>query len=121
VLEFKQENPLRFVGCCGAYCKTCKVFIQKFCRGCKLGYTEGDRDINKAKCLMKVCCFKEKKLEFCGDCPDYKQCKIIHDFYNKNGYKYKKYRQSLEFIQNKGYDEFLRLAERWKGAYGKLI
>ncbi len=70
---------------------------------------------------MKVCCFKEKKLETCGDCSDYKQCKIIHDFYNKNGYKYKKYRQSLEFIQNKGYDEFLRLAERWKGAYGKLI
>lgn len=23
-----EENSFRFVGCCGAYCKTCKQFIE---------------------------------------------------------------------------------------------
>ena len=69
---------------------------------------------------MKVCCFKEKKLETCGGCPDYSQCGTIQGFYRKNGFKYKKYRQSIEFIQEKGYNEFIRLADEWNGAYGKL-
>lgn len=27
-----EENSIRFVGCCGAYCKTCKPFIEGFSR-----------------------------------------------------------------------------------------
>jgi len=36
-----QEKTIRFIGCCGAYCKTCKAFIDGSCKGCKLGYQEG--------------------------------------------------------------------------------
>ena len=109
-----------YIGCCGAYCKTCKPFIEGFCKGCKLGYGDGKRDINKAKCKIKVCCFKEKKLATCADCPDLSTCKIIFSFRDKSGYKYKKYKQSMEFIKDHGYARFIELADQWKGPYGKL-
>ncbi len=114
------ENPNILIGCCGAYCKTCKSFSQNICKGCKIGYTNGERDINKARCKIKTCCFRDKKLETCADCPDFYNCGILNDFYGKNGYKYKKYKESIEFIIHKGYGEFLKSAYKWNGAYGKL-
>lgn len=120
----KQEddiaNQIRLIGCCGAYCKTCPPFIEKFCKGCKLGYDTGDRDITRAKCKIKVCCFKEQKLETCADCLDYPGCNVIQEFYTKNGYKYKKYKQSMEYIRKNGYQKFISLTDNWKRAYGKL-
>jgi hypothetical protein len=119
----KEDNiakEIRLIGCCGAYCKTCPPLIENYCKGCKLGYDTGKRDINDAKCKMKVCCFKEKKLETCADCPDYFTCKIMFDFHSKNGYKYKKYKQSIEFIRKNGYAEFLKTSKDWKRAYGRL-
>jgi hypothetical protein len=113
-------NEIRLIGCCGAYCKTCPPFIEHYCKGCKLGYDAGKRDINDAKCKMKVCCFKEKNLETCADCPDYLTCGIIYEFQRKTGYKYKKYKQSIEFIRKNGYVEFLKNTKDWKRAYGKL-
>ncbi|MFH2106515.1 MAG: DUF3795 domain-containing protein [Candidatus Micrarchaeota archaeon] len=110
----------RYIGCCGAYCKTCKVFIEGVCKGCKLGYIEGKRDIGKAKCIMKICCFKEKKMETCADCPKCPDCNIIHNFYSKRGFKYKKYKQAIEFIKKNGYSKFVKLADEWNGPYGKL-
>jgi hypothetical protein len=118
--EQKTESPKSYIGCCGAYCKTCKAFREGFCKGCKLGYENGERDINRAKCRMKVCCFGERKLETCADCPDYAECRTIREFYGKNGYKYKKYEDALEFIRKNGYPKFIRLAGKWRGAYGKL-
>jgi hypothetical protein len=111
---------VREIGCCGAYCKTCRALKDKSCRGCKLGYENGERDISKARCAMKVCCFGERQLETCADCPDYPSCETIHGFYSKNGYKYGKYRQTTEFIRENGYDKLLAVADRWKGAYGSL-
>jgi len=114
------EKPERYVGCCGAYCKSCKSFIEGFCKGCKLGYSEGKRDINKAKCIIKRCCFGEKKFETCVDCSRYSNCEIIQGFYSKNGFKYKKYREALEFVRANGYQKFLEASKNWRGAYGKL-
>ncbi|KQC04731.1 MAG: hypothetical protein APR53_03085 [Methanoculleus sp. SDB] len=114
------ENPVRFVGCCGACCRTCKPFVEGFCKGCKLGYDTGERDISKARCPMKVCCFGQRNLETCADCPDYSACTIISGFYDKKGYKYKKYRQSIEFIRKNGYKQFLEKTRNWKGPYGTL-
>ena len=109
------------IGCCGAYCKTCRTSATgNHCRGCKLGYEEGERDINKARCRIKVCCFKERKLETCADCPDYSTCEIIYSFHDKSGYKYKKYKQSIEFIKKNGYAKFIEMANDWNGPYGKL-
>ena len=112
---------IREIGCCGAYCKTCLIYrAGGNCQGCKLGYDSGERDIAKARCRMKLCCFRDKKLETCADCPDYPTCDIIHGFYAKNGYKYRKYRESIEFIRQNGYREFMQAADTWKGPYGRL-
>ena len=119
-MELPLIDPIRFIGCCGAYCKTCKPFIEGFCKGCKLGYAEGERDIKKAKCSMKVCCFRERELETCADCPDYGSCPTIQNFHNKKPFKYKKYKQSIEFIRNNGYERFITMADGWKNAYGTL-
>lgn len=89
------ESSIKFIGCCGAYCKTYPPFIERYFKGCKIGYDTGERDINKAKCKMKVSCLKERKLETCAYCSNYHGCNIIHGFYSKNGYKYKKYKQSI--------------------------
>jgi hypothetical protein len=116
-----EESPLRFIGCCGAYCKTCKALRDGTCKGCKLGYEKGNRDISKSKCPIKVCCFRDKKMETCADCDDYSICKIITEFYSeKKGYKYKKYRESIDFIREKGYPQFLKFANDWNGPYGRL-
>jgi hypothetical protein len=113
-------KDVRYIGCCGAYCRTCRALTDGTCRGCKLGYDSGERDINRSRCRMKVCCFKERALETCADCPECPECLILQDFYAKKGYKYKKYRQSLEFIGENGYASFIRKADDWKGPYGRL-
>jgi hypothetical protein len=67
-----------------------------------------------------VCCFGKKRLETCADCPEYPVCDTIRTFQSKKGYKYRNYRESLEFIRKNGYPAFIRLADTWKGAYGRL-
>ncbi len=112
---------IREIGCCGAYCKTCRTSSSGInCRGCKLGYESGKRDINKARCKIKVCCFKERQLETCAECKAYPSCQLIHGFHDKSGYKYKKYKQSMDFIKKKGYADFLKAADNWKGPYGRI-
>ena len=106
------------IGCCGAYCKTCPAFLEQSCRGCKIGYENGERDISKAKCKMKVCCISNKH-QTCADCDEYAACNTINGFYSKNGYKYGKYKQATMFIRKNGYDAFLETANKWKNAYGK--
>lgn len=113
-------NPNRNIGCCGAYCKTCKPFISANCKGCKIGFDTGERDINKAKCKIKLCCFRDRKLDTCADCPDLDNCKIISTFHNKTGYKFKKYKQAIEFIRKNGYSKFIQSTDSWNNAYGKL-
>ena len=71
----------RYIGCCGAYCKTCKPFIDGACKGCKIGFDSGQRDINKAKCKIKLCCFRDSEFDTCADCPKLESCQIIGDYY----------------------------------------
>jgi hypothetical protein len=113
-------NPRRYIGCCGAYCGTCKPYLEGFCKGCKLGFDTGERDINRAKCRIKLCCFRDKKYDTCADCPEFESCDIIGGLYAKNGYKYRKYKQAVEFIRKNGYPKFIEFADKWRGAYGKL-
>jgi len=107
------------VGCCGAYCGTCREYTGKKCRGCKTGYDNGVRDITKARCPMKVCCI-QRELQSCGDCPDYATCDTIKSFHGKKGYKYTKYHQALEHIRENGYTDFLKKTSSWRNASGKL-
>ena len=89
-------------------------------RAAKLGYDDDERDIRAARCAMKRCCLIDKKMETCSDCTEYGDWPIIQGFFAKKGYKYKKYRESLEFIRKYGYKTFLELARSWKGVYGRL-
>ena len=81
-------NDTEKIGCCGAYCKTCREF-QKTCKGCKLGYWDGSRDLTRAKCKIKRCCLT-KGYVTCADCRDYDHCVIIQAFIHHPGYKYAK-------------------------------
>ncbi len=110
---------MKEIGCCGAYCRTCKALKEGSCKGCKLGYDKGERDLSKARCRMKICCFKERGLETCADCKDMDTCDIIQPWFEK-GYKYWCYKAHLEFIRENGYDRFLRQADKWKDARGNL-
>ena len=116
---------IREIGCCGAYCRTCmeqqkqKYPNERTCLGCKLGYESGKRDLSKAKCEIKVCCFREKQLETCADCKDF-PCPILFGFWSKKGWKYQQYKKQLEYLKQNGYVVFLRNADAWKGPHGKL-
>ena len=90
------------------------------CRGCKLGYSTGERDINKAKCRIKLCCFRDKKLETCADCNDFNVCDVIDNFQDKSGKKHRKYKETIRFIIDNGYDKFKEKADKWNGPYGRL-
>lgn len=105
------------IGCCGAYCKTCREF-QNTCKGCKLGYSDSSRDLSRAKCKIKKCCLI-KEHSTCADCKEYDDCEIIQTFIQHPGYKYIKYKQALEFIRARDYAAFLQVAESRKNVYGK--
>jgi len=111
---------LPHIGCCGAFCGSCPCLADHSCNGCKLGYDEGKRDIRAARCAIKRCCFMDRKLGTCADCNDFPTCVTIQGFFAKNGYKYRKYRESLEFIRLHGYLPFITAARSWKRAYGGL-
>ena len=108
------------IGCCSAYCKTCRAFRDGHYRGCRLGYESGQRDINRAKCRIKVCCMREKHLQTCTECDDYSSCTILQNWYEKAGSKYHRYKTSAEFIREHGYDRFVEIADKWKDSRGKL-
>jgi hypothetical protein len=114
-----ETDPRLYIGCCGAYCKPCKALKEGACQGCKLGYAGGERDISRSKCKIKVCCYRDKKLMTCADCPGLDTCPTANEFYAKNGQKYKKYRQAVEFIRNYGYERFADVAAGWNNAYGR--
>ncbi len=116
----RDEPAASYIGCCGAYCGTCRVLAEGQCKGCKLGYLDGRRDITKARCAMKVCCVT-RTLAACGECPDLTSCGTIATFFGHAGYKYRRYRQATEFIRMYGVTAFLTQAEGWTGAYGRLV
>lgn len=66
------------IGCCGAYCGTCREY-RNTCNGCKTGYLDGSRDLSRARCKMKKCCLSRGGVT-CGDCGEYESCEIIQSF-----------------------------------------
>jgi hypothetical protein len=111
-------NDEVLLGCCGAYCKTCPVFADSHCKGCKVGYADNSRDLSRARCKIKVCCITKNYIS-CADCSDSDNCELINAFHGKKGYKYKKYREALTFIKKFGYSKFFSIANKWKRQYGQ--
>jgi hypothetical protein len=108
---------LKEIGSCGAYCRTCRAYGGA-CKGCRIGYDTGERDIAKARCRIKLCCLS-RQLETCAACSEYVTCEVLGALHGKSGYKYGKYRQALDYIRENGYEAFLVVADCWTGAYGK--
>lgn len=111
-------NDTLLLGCCGAYCRTCRVYGEHLCRGCKTGYASGERELPKAKCKIKVCCIGKGRAS-CADCPEYPACGTIQPFHSRPGYKYRKYREAILFIRKHGYGAFFRIANGWTMQYGR--
>ncbi len=105
------------MGCCGAYCASCREFLST-CKGCTKGYTDGSRDLSLAKCKIKICCISKGYI-CCADCPELEGCPLIQTFFAK-GYKYSRYHASIEFIRSQGYEAFRQATASWTCAYGKL-
>jgi hypothetical protein len=105
------------IGCCGAYCRTCRIY-RTHCKGCKIGYDVGERDVAKARCGIRVCCL-QRRLATCADCSRYSTCGILGSFHGKTGYKYGKYGQALDYVRDNRYEAFLEVADHWTNAYGK--
>lgn len=93
--------------------------LKEYCKGCKIGFDTSKRDINNAKCRIKLCCFRDNKFETCADCSKLESCNIIGSWHGRAGNKYKKYKQAIEFIKKEGYPKFVKLADKWKNTYGK--
>jgi hypothetical protein len=108
------------IGCCSAYCGKCASYTGGTCKGCKLGYDTGEKHINKARCKIKLCCFRNKKLDTCADCPEIETCDIISKFFNKRLPEYRKYKQSIEYIRIHGYQKILLKVKKWIKRYGEL-
>jgi hypothetical protein len=58
--------------------------------GCKGGYDTGERYINKTRCKIKLCCFRDKRLEICTDCSKVKICDILNKKLNAGLERYRK-------------------------------
>jgi len=114
------EKPENYISCCGFYCKTCNEYAKGFCKGCKLGYDGGERDINKVKCKIKLCCLKEKKLVSCADCDDYNDCEFLSKRFKQGTYSYRKCIQLLEYLNTNGNGSYIKIASEWKSHLGKI-
>ena len=106
------------MGCCGACCQTCPE-RGKTCKGCQTGYADGSRNLNRAKCKIKICCIRKGYVS-CADCADWERCPTLQACYGHTGYKYGKYRRSIAYIRDHGYAAFWERAAGWTGACGKL-
>lgn len=118
--DVHDASEVRLIACCGAYCRTCRSFVLGSCRGCKLGYDEGERDIARARCKIKLCCLGTKNLETCAACAEYDACRTLAAFHGKKPKEYRGYRESLDFIRANGYPEFITGARDWTNACGEL-
>jgi hypothetical protein len=109
-----------YIGCCGAYCKTCRSFIREKCNGCKIGFDTKERNINMSRCKVKLCCFRDYKFDTCADCTKLNSCNIMEKWYKKNGGKYSMYKKLLEFIKDTGYSKYISIANNWKREFGEI-
>jgi hypothetical protein len=110
----------KFIGCCGAYCKACRSFVRGDCKGCKLGFDIGDRNINRTGCTVKKCCFRDKKYETCADCNNFDSCNYMENWYKKGKGKYRAYKKYIDFIKENGYTKFIEIANAWKSHFGEI-
>jgi len=91
--------------------------VEHIVRLVNLLFMDYARDVNWDLTLEKEILKKQNvKLRFAA----LNNCKIVGDWYTKKGYKYQKYKKAIEYIRKNGYPDFIKLDDKWKGAFGKL-
>jgi len=111
---------VEYIGCCGAYCKACGGFTRKNCKGCKLGFDTGERNLNRTRCKIKKCCFGDNRFATCADCSKLEACNYMENWYKKNHGKYRAYKKHIDYIKENGYQKYLEIAGKWKSIFGEL-
>lgn len=59
---------------CGVYCGACPS-LDKTCKGCASS-DESQKRKSKWHCPIRICCYEEKKLDFCANCDDFFCAKV---------------------------------------------
>ena len=62
---------------------------------------------------------KDKNLSSYAEYCEVERCQTLNEFYDKNGYKYKKYKEAVYFIREEWDNNFLGIADNWTIQYGK--
>lgn len=60
---------------CGVFCGACPSF-GKSCHGCG-SEDRNQKRTSKWSCKIRICCYEETGLNFCGKCDDF-PCNLIH-------------------------------------------
>ena len=112
--ELNKKYPS--IGCCGIDCGLCPRYYtegKSRCPGC---FGQKFLEVMGQSCSFITCCFKEKKLETCGECKDFPCSKFDSKWFGKDAYDsfvtHKKAIPNLNFIKNKGFEEFLKQQEK---------
>ena len=61
---------------CGIFCGACPSFGAP-CRGCSSD-EPGQGGCNKQECPVRICCYQNEKVSFCGECGQF-PCAIIRE------------------------------------------
>lgn len=65
-----EDTDFSKITACGGNCETCQFYQKGDCRGCI--ETGGERVFEGRKSVCEICaCCKEKKVSFCGACPEF--------------------------------------------------
>ena len=103
---------------CGIFCGACPSF-QKTCYGCSSEDSRQKRG-SKWKCWVRICCYEERKLDYCIYCEEFPCRKIRKKLLaNHSGDARYHYRHEVPLffphLKTKGVEEYHReLTERWK-------
>ncbi|SET59467.1 Protein of unknown function [Natronincola peptidivorans] len=101
------------MGICGLACQLCPQYhtdAKSRCGGCK---SESRMALG---CLFITCAIKKKKIEFCWECKESHDCEKWKK-HREAGTKYdsfkcyQKLEEDIDFIQEKGFEEYKRLMD----------
>ena len=113
-----ERKKAEAVSYCGIYCAACPSVHRGSCYGCRSG-DKSQKRTSKWNCTIRNCCINEKKVEYCGECPEY-PCQTILKLINSHKDKPRMhYRHeipdNMKELNKMGIDEWAAgQEERWK-------
>jgi len=100
------------IGCCGIDCGLCPRYHTEGKSKCPGFYGINFLEVMVHTCSFINCCFKNKKIETCGECNEFPCKKFNSKWFGNNAYDsfvtYKKAMLNLYLIKNYGFEKFLK-------------